>query len=307
MTKQNSVGRSTPETRLAIGPKILKLDQGKGIEILASIAHDMRTPLATIAASAELLEQNFEVEDGHFLVEIIHRQVDRLQHMIYELGELAGVSPAGRKREESVCDLAELLRDVVAQFQHLGTGHRLMLDVPAGVVPASVNGEQVTRIVQNLLSNAVQYSPSGTSIHVRLRLPSEDGTEVMLEVEDDGPGIPEWAKEEIFKPFVRLDRTRGTGSGLGLDIVRRFAQLQGGRVWVESGSVGALFKVSLPVMEAEQSFTSIGSASADEGGGRAGKQDDVLRQRPLSDIRDIQSDHLDEAKVAPPTHLPKSR
>jgi two-component system sensor histidine kinase RstB len=216
-----------------------------GLEQVASIAHDMRTPLATITTSAELLELELCDEDSARLISVIQRQTLRLQRMIQDLAEyLRSPSEAVILRKETV-DLVELVREVVGEIRAIAGAHHLDLEVPSLGLLASIDAEKVRRILQNLICNALQYSPRGTGVSVRLYPDSSRGA--IIEVEDEGPGVPETARDEIFRPFVRLDDSC-RGQGLGLHIVRRFATAHGGIAWVEPGAIGARFCVSLPTL-----------------------------------------------------------
>jgi signal transduction histidine kinase len=212
------------------------------LEQVASIAHDMRTPLATITTSAELLELELCSEDSARLVSVIQRQTLRLQRMIQDLAEyLKCPSETVVLRTESV-DLAEVVKEVVAEIRAIAGSHHLDLETPDSGLRASIDADKVRRILQNLIYNALQYSPRGTTVFVSLH---SNASGALIEVEDEGPGVPEAAREGIFRPFVRLD-DRCRGQGLGLHIVRRFAAAHGGNAWVESGAIGARFCVSLP-------------------------------------------------------------
>jgi two-component system sensor histidine kinase KdpD len=213
---------------------------------MASIAHDMRTPLATISTSAELLEQDLGAEDGAHLVMVIQRQALRLQQMIQDLAEFISEPRAGIRLRPETVDLGGLVREVTSELQRLHSSHHLTLQLPMAELPASIDAEKVRRIVQNLIGNARQYSPSGSTIAVRLRL--SNSRQAVFEVEDEGPGIPKGQRRKIFEPFYRIKDSVGHGQGLGLFIVRALAEAHGGSVWVEDGaSGGARFCVTLPV------------------------------------------------------------
>jgi signal transduction histidine kinase len=122
--------------------------------------------------------------------------------------------------------------------------HRVV--VAEGSVMAGVDPAQVERIIENLLSNAGRYTPLGTEIRVRVdREP--DG--VLLVVDDDGPGVPDGLREAIFRPFEQVPgrRVHSPGVGVGLSLVARFAELHGGRAWMEARpGGGSSFRVLLP-------------------------------------------------------------
>jgi signal transduction histidine kinase len=217
-------------------------------EQAAAIAHDMRTPLSTITTSAELLEQEMHGNESAELLRVIQRQTYRLQEMIQNLAESLRSPEEGVILRARVHDLAGIIREVITEFRGIARDHSLCADLTPSPVRAYVDAEKVRRILQNLLFNAMQYSPKGTSISVRLSVTGAE--EALIEVEDEGPGVPEASRDEIFAPFMRLERSWNSGQGLGLHIVRSFAIAHHGRAWVEDGTVGARFCVALPIMPA---------------------------------------------------------
>jgi signal transduction histidine kinase len=231
-----------------VADTVIRPAQWRGLEAVASIAHDMRAPLATITTSAELLEQDLAADDSAHLVSVIQRQAFRLQQMIQDLAEYINIPSAGIKLRPEVIDLSEALREVGAEFQRFKMTHRLTIEAPAAPVLAQADPEKIRRIVQNLLGNAFQYTPRGSNVSARIRLDSANPAQAVLEVEDEGPGVPAAQREEVFRPFVRLGG-QGSGQGLGLYIVSCLAEAHGGHAWVEEGvSGGARFCVSLPIL-----------------------------------------------------------
>jgi signal transduction histidine kinase len=214
-----------------------------GVEQLAGIAHDMRAPLATISTSAELLELDPGGMESAHLISVIQRQAFRLQQMVQNIGEyLKSPEEAIKLRAEPI-DLSQLVTEVAGDFQGIARNHSLATEVATLPVIAHLDVDKVKRILQNLLCNAQLYSPAATTIWLRLKV-DNIVSQAILEVEDEGPGIPEPAREKVFLPFVRLEK--GCGQGLGLYIVSRLAKAHGGRAWVEAGRIGARFCVSLP-------------------------------------------------------------
>jgi signal transduction histidine kinase len=219
-----------------------------GLEQVAAIVHDMKTPLATITTSAELLELDLDAEDSAHFISIIRRQACRLQRMVEDLAASMRTPQVEVTLGCETVDLTKFIHELAAESWRMVGSHSLRLDLPPARVPASVDVEKVRRIFENLIRNALQYSPNDTTITIGLRVDAQAGRAV-LRVEDEGPGVPESAREEIFKPFVRLQPQHSrSGEGLGLYIVRRFAVAHGGEAWVEDGAVGARFCVVLPTV-----------------------------------------------------------
>ena len=109
---------------------------------------------------------------------------------------------------------------------------------------AAVDPPKVERMVENLLVNAFKHTPPGTAVHLRVEAAGDD---VLLAVDDRGPGVPAEQREAVFEIFSRGDGTTAPGTGVGLSLVARFAELHGGRAWVEDNpGGGASFRVSLP-------------------------------------------------------------
>jgi len=216
-----------------------------GIEVIAGIAHDLRSPLATITTSAELLEQEVDSITSSHLINVIQRQVLRLQLMIQDLSEYAGFESGKVLLHPRTVDLAKLVEETCADLQEFDASHNLVFQIPATAVRISADHDKLSRILENLLRNAFKYSPPGTTVMARLR--TKPG-EAIIEIEDEGPGVPEEYRERIFDPFVRLENSRNVGQGLGLHVVKLLAEAHGGKVWVESTKSGsACFCVRLPL------------------------------------------------------------
>ena len=150
---------------------------------------------------------------------------------------------ANRNQPHSPTDLGQVLVDAAAELGPLADDHHLTVDAQ----PAMVDGarDELHRMALNLMENAVRHTPPGSRVHATVR--ARDG-EVVLTVEDDGPGVPADLRPHVFERFVRGDGDRGSSSGLGLSIVRAVAESHGGRVDLEDARrPGARFVVHLPL------------------------------------------------------------
>jgi signal transduction histidine kinase len=157
---------------------------------------------------------------------------------------------AGRRSARTHADLAEVARTAVAEVAHLAERHALHSGVSKEAIPVEGNPDELHRLALNLLENAVRHTPPGSTIELYA---GRDGDEALLEVSDDGPGIPREIRDQVFERFVRgegpADTAARGGSGLGLAIVRAVAASHGGTVEAgESDRGGARLKVRIPLL-----------------------------------------------------------
>jgi signal transduction histidine kinase len=239
-------------TELVIGSHAAErmlLAQARAVEelregLLSSVSHEMRTPLTSIVGFARTLNDKLDHLPRERVREMLAAQLveaERLERLLRDLLDVDRLRRGVIDPHRSDVDVAELLARVVASFPDQAS----RIVVEAERVRAKVDTAQLERIVEHLIGNARKYAPAST-LWVRAR--REDGG-VLLEVEDDGPGIPDELKRRVFEPFVRENRyhRHAPGTGVGLSLVERFAALHGGRAWVEDRcGGGSLFKVLLP-------------------------------------------------------------
>jgi two-component system, OmpR family, sensor kinase len=219
-------------------------------EFVADASHELRTPLTSVLANLELLQASLDgvgqAEDQE-IVDSALRSSRRMGRLIGDLLLLARAD-AGRLDAHRRVDLAEIAGDAAAEAAPLMGDRELVVDNDR---PLRVEGsrDELHRMVLNLLDNAIRHTPPGSRVELTLR---EDGDEAVVEVADDGPGIPESAREQVFNRFVRglgpSDTAAGAGTGLGLAIVSAVATSHGGSVEAaESSSGGALFSARIPL------------------------------------------------------------
>jgi signal transduction histidine kinase len=208
---------------------------------LTDASHDLRTPVAGVIATADSLlrDDPDRAERERRLVAMVReaRRAGRLVDDLLLMARLDGADPAAELRRRPV-DLAELAEQVVAAQWLLGA------DVRAVTEPAPVEGdpEQLTRVLTNLADNARREA---ATVLVTVR---RDGGRALVEVTDDGPGVPPAERQRVFERFVRLAAGPG-GNGLGLPIARAVARAHGGDLTCENAPAGAKFVLSLPVEE----------------------------------------------------------
>jgi signal transduction histidine kinase len=221
---------------------------------VATASHELRTPLTSLDGMLELLGDDLrdeppDIQDARELLERARAQSRRLGRLAADLLDLSRIDAEVELRSEPV-ELGELSRAVLAEFE-LGTSERginSQLEDSGGSVWALGDPGSVARILRILLDNAVRVSPSGSEIAVELHT----GSAVALSVSDQGPGVPDDEREQIFRRFHRGRDTSGqAGFGLGLAIGRELAERMGGELVLEpTGGPGARFTLRLPAASA---------------------------------------------------------
>jgi PAS domain S-box-containing protein len=220
-------------------------------EFLATLAHELRNPLAPISNAIELLEQGGGSEaDVRWCSGVIHRQVQvmaRLLEDLLDISRIARVRLELRKQRLELASVLEAALDTSRPLIEAG-GHRLEIDLPPGPIHLYADPIRLAQVFANLLNNAAKYTPPGGNIRVSAQ---RRGTDVIVEVEDDGIGItPEMLPEvfEIFSQARPASLASQDGLGIGLSLVKGLVELHGGSVEAESEGPGrgSVFRVCLP-------------------------------------------------------------
>jgi signal transduction histidine kinase len=225
-------------------------------QVLSTVTHDLRTPLAAISVYAQSLPERVDRDAAlRPILDELGRKIGQAAKdgltMIEELLDVArltmGEELTLHRRPLSVADF---VREAVDSYAALATDHVVTVDVPPEAVSARWDEARLRRVLNNLLSNAAKYSRAGTQVHVRLSYDSDGArTWVLIAVTDEGTGISEADLPRLFDWFWRGENVRGRrGSGLGLAGVRRIVELHGGTIDVRSEiNVGSTFEVRLPL------------------------------------------------------------
>ena len=221
--------------------------------MVADIAHELRTPLSIVRANLEaILDGVFEPTKEN--VASIHKEAILLSRLVDDLQELA-LAEAGQLRiEEEPTDIGSLIERSVANVAPRATKEGVSIEgeVPEGLPLVNVDPQRMGQVMGNLLDNALRHSPKGGTIRVRA---SAGEDEVRVDVMDQGPGLTPEELSLVFERFYRGDKARSRttgGAGLGLTIVKQLVEAHGGRVWAESTEdEGATFSFTLPLEPSE--------------------------------------------------------
>jgi two-component system, OmpR family, phosphate regulon sensor histidine kinase PhoR len=221
-------------------------------DFVANVSHELRTPLTAIKGYAEaLLDEPDDAEAREKFLEIIHRHSTRMERLVKDLLRLARLDAGQELLELTNCDVAALIRSIIADFEPAARAkqQRLRVTVEPDACALVTDPAKVHDIVRNLVENAINYTPDGGEIEVAARV--VDG-KFRLEVADTGPGIPPEDLGRVFERFYRVDKARARpgGTGLGLAIVRNVVHVLGGDVTVVNRpGGGAAFAVTLPMRD----------------------------------------------------------
>jgi signal transduction histidine kinase len=221
-------------------------------DFLSAAAHDLKTPLTTLIAQAQLLQrravQRPEAPVDVAGVERIEREANRLRALVLELLDAARVEQDKLVTSVDRVDLAELAREVCGR--QTSERHRCTVEAAKPVV-GEYDRNRLLQLLENLVENAIKYSPAGGDVLITVVIRTD---EALLTVSDTGIGIPPPDLPRVFDRFHRganVDDRRFAGMGLGLFICRGIVEQHGGRIWVTSTpGRGSTFHVTLPVMTA---------------------------------------------------------
>jgi histidine kinase len=218
-------------------------------DLIADVAHELRTPLASIAGYMEgMLDGMIAPEPETF--HRVHRETERLQRLVGDLQELSRAEAGRVPLHPRATEIQTLIEATAARLrpQFDDKGVTLDIEAPAGLPPVLADPDRISQVLTNLLGNALQYTPAGG--RVTLRASREDHA-VAVAVVDTGIGIPAEHLPHVFDRFYRVDRSRARasgGSGIGLTIARHLVEAHGGTIRAESPGPGrgSTFTIILP-------------------------------------------------------------
>ena len=224
-------------------------------EFVANVSHELKTPLALVRMFAEMLQSGrvANEEKRQQYLDIIVGESERLSALIENVLDFARVERGRQAYEFAEGSIADAVTRAVNVYRYRAEreGVELVTELEPGLPTARIDERAIQLAVINLLDNALKYARGSEVVTVRV---TREGGSVVVRVVDRGPGVPAEDRERIFERFVRGSTARAggsgappvRGSGIGLALVKHIAESHGGRAWVEAGSPGASFAVSIP-------------------------------------------------------------
>ncbi len=236
---------------LSFNQMTLELEKAENLrkQLIGDIAHELRTPLATIKGSMEGLMDGV-LAAGEDTYHQVYQETERLQRLVDDLQELNRVESGAIQlnlENHPVKELVEITqRRLLRQFADKGVN--LELDIPDDLPEVSVDPDRIGQVLINLIGNSLQYTPSGGVVTVAA---VEKKDQILVTISDTGIGISPQDLSTIFTRFYRVDKSRsraGGGSGIGLTIAKHLVESHGGKIWAESPGLGkgSTIKVLLP-------------------------------------------------------------
>ena len=219
-------------------------------KLILDVSHDLKNPLASVVGFTELCLKQYDLaEPAKGYLEVIHKNSRRANALLTELFELSRLENPSFTMKLERLDICEVLRQALGEMlptmEQAGFGYEF--DIPDEPVYAMIDRERMNRLIFNLADNSVRYNPAGANISVRL---TSADSRIRIAFSDDGVGIPDTVARDIFKPFVRADDARNSGTGgagLGLSIAQKIAEAHGGTLTLDqSHAPGCAFILEFP-------------------------------------------------------------
>ncbi len=217
--------------------------------LLDALAHEFKTPLTSVkAAATTLLSRTTLSETEQELTTIIDEEADRLTTLVSDAIELARIGSRPVVLSKGVYSVSSLISSAVAELRTLFEGRELCVQVDHSLPVVEVDQKLLELTLRQLLSNALKYSPPGSSIELTAMA---QGESVAIAIVNAGPPIPKWEQERLFEKFYRGRETRArtAGTGMGLSIAREIVEAHGGRIWVENEPCRVRFAFTLPITD----------------------------------------------------------
>jgi two-component system sensor histidine kinase KdpD len=243
----SAIERAELETQ-ATEAEILRRTDELRTALLNAVSHDLRTPLSSIIASADSILQRdvqWTEDERRDFAGTIEQEARRLNRLVGNLLDLSRIQAGSLVPQKGWYDLGAVIDGVLGRLRPPILAHRVKLQVPDNLPPIYFDYVEIDAVLTNIIENAVKYTPRDSEIQISVHLNKD---EVLVEIADDGPGIPEDALPRIFDPFYRAPGAGvGGGTGLGLAVAKGLVEAHGGEMTAQnSDQGGALFSFTLP-------------------------------------------------------------
>ncbi|MBV8087055.1 MAG: DUF4118 domain-containing protein [Chloroflexi bacterium] len=239
----NALERRRLQKEEQLNQILAESDRAKS-SLLASVSHDLRTPLAAIKASATSLLQSpyaFDAAASREFLSAISNEADRLDRLVRNLLDMSRIESGALSPRLEWHNLTEIAADVVDRLQPVGNGHELQLMAEDREFLVQVDYVQMSQVLTNLVDNAIRHGAPGAAVRVFVG----DGE---VTVENEGPRFTAEEREHLFERFYRGNGA-AAGTGLGLAIAKGVVDAHGGRIWVENTPAGVAFHVAMPARQ----------------------------------------------------------
>ncbi len=222
--------------------------------LLATVSHELRTPLATIKGYSTMILDYYSRLAHHEIQDYlasIDNSTDRLTKLVDNLLDSSRMEAGLLRLERTTVDINQLIERVAAEANIREKKHQIVTELNAGLTNVNIDAKRIRQVLDNLLDNAIKYSPQGTSVLISAK---KTGRELLISIHDQGAGIPTEELTSIFERMYRIEQRLTSGSdgiGLGLHICQGLVEAHGGRIWADSTmGRGSTFQFTLPLISA---------------------------------------------------------
>lgn len=229
--------------------KITQEFEQEKLKMFENIFHEIRTPLTLIEGPIQLMKQQPELKNREHLV-LVERNSKKLTRLVDELLDASKLGKGSFRIDYATGSISDFIDDIVGIFENEAISKNIkVVSEQNATGNYSFPYNAIEKILSNLIGNAVKYCPAGSEIIFKSSI---EANSLIVEVKDNGPGIPEKEQKKVFRRFFRGRHSSGTnGTGIGLSLVKELVQLTNGTILMQSNASGTTFSLSLPVEEVE--------------------------------------------------------